>query len=114
MYSRWKTRQAPECVLKPTIIYWRIKMSRQRKNRPQIYGGDVFIALCVLVLICVIAYQVATYKPYQTGTLTVYDAYMNPKFTFQGEFEYKGKNRWYDNKNQIYYTFENAIFEPSK
>lgn len=91
-----------------------IKMTHRRKPRSKIYAGDVFITLCVAFLVGIIAYQLATYKQYSTGTLTVYDANLNPKYTFQGDFEYKGDNTWYDNKTQTSYTFDNAIFEPSK
>lgn len=91
-----------------------IKMTHRRNARPKIYAGDVFITLCAAILVGIIAYQLATYKQFQTGTLTVYDANLNPKYTFQGEFEYKGDNTWYDNKTQTSYTFENAIFESSK
>lgn len=89
-------------------------MTHKRNTHSKIYAGDVFITLCVVFLVGVIAYRLATYKQYSTGILTVYDANLNPKYTFQGEFEYRGDNTWYDNITQTYYTFDNAIFEQSK
>lgn len=85
------------------------------KNRIQKPHGSMFdfaIAVCVTIIIVLAGYRLLTYRPYQTGVLTIYDVYGNAKYTFQGDFEYKGNNQWYNYSNDTYYTFDNSIFEP--